>query len=144
MGVGAVMNAVVASRILFVVAALYDGLLGLAFLVASGAIFARFAVTPPNHVGYVQFPGALLIVFALMFAAIARSPKRNRGLIVYGILLKVSYSGVVFGHWLARGVPNMWKPFALADVLFIILFVLAYVGLAERPAAALADDQKAS
>ena len=79
---------------LFFVAALYDGLLGLAFLVAADRIFQWAQVTPPNHVGYVQFPGALLMIFGIMFAAIARRPRENRHLIPYGILLKVAYCGV--------------------------------------------------
>lgn len=112
--------------LLFVVAAIYDGLLGLAFLFAGGATFDWFGVPPPNHPGYVQFPAALLIVFALMFAAIAKDPARNRGLIPYGILLKVSYSGVVLFHWLATGVPDMWKPFAVCDLLFILAFAWAW------------------
>jgi hypothetical protein len=111
---------------LFAVAAVYDGLLGAAFLVACGRLFEWYAVTPPNHPGYVQFSAALLLVFAVMFAAIARQPVRNRGLIPYGILLKVSYCAVVFYHWFTTGIPNMWKPFAVVDFVFLILFVWAW------------------
>ena len=53
--------------VLFIVAAIYDGLLGAVFLFGSGVLFQWFGVTPPNHAGYVQFPAALLIVFAVMF-----------------------------------------------------------------------------
>ena len=53
---------------LFVIAAAYDGILGLAFLIAAPALFEWAGVTPPNHFGYVHFPAALLIIFALMFA----------------------------------------------------------------------------
>lgn len=114
---------------LFVVAALYDGLLGIAFLLGGDAMFNRFAVTPPNHPGYVQFPAALLIVFAIMFAAIAVSPTRNRNLIPYGILLKISYCGVVLFHWLTAGIPAMWKPFCIFDVVFLVLFAWAWTVL---------------
>jgi len=79
-----------------------------------------------NHFGYAQFPGALLIVFALMYLAIARRPVANRNLIPYGMLLKVSYCGVVFYHWLSAGIPGMWKPFAVIDLVFLILFAWAY------------------
>ena len=121
---------------LFLVAALYDGLLGLAFLVAAGWIFQYAQVEPPNHFGYVQFPGAILIIFGLMFAAIARRSRENRGLIPYGILLKVSYCGVAGYHWLTAGIPAMWKPFVVIDLIFLALFLLAYrsLGQAEREA----------
>ena len=115
--------------VLFVVAALYDGLLGAAFLFGSGAVFQWFGVTPPNHPGYVQFPAALLIVFAIMFMAIARNPAGNRNLIPYGILLKASYSGVVCFYWLTTGLPGMWKPFCIFDLIFLIAFAWAWAVL---------------
>jgi hypothetical protein len=114
---------------LFVIAALYDGLLGILFLFAGAAVFQWFQITPPNHFGYVQFPAALLIVFALMFLAIARDPPGNRKLIPYGMLLKVSYCSVVFFHWFTAGIPGMWKPFAVIDLVFLLLFAWAYVFL---------------
>jgi hypothetical protein len=112
--------------LLFAVAALYDGLLGLLFLAAGVRVFQWFDVTPPNHPGYVQFPAALLIVFALMFLAVARAPYANRRLIPYGMLLKASYCGVVFFHWCTAGLPYIWKPFAVADLVFLGLFAWAY------------------
>ena len=59
-------------RALFAIAALYDGLLGTLFVIAPSWVFTRYEVTPPNHLGYVQFPAALLIIFALMFLNIAQ------------------------------------------------------------------------
>ena len=121
----------VAVRVLFAVAALYDGLLGLTFLIAGESIFTRFDVTPPNHWGYIQFPALLLITFGLMFLQIATDPGRNRNLIPYGVALKVSYCAVVFYHWLGAGIPALWRPFAVADLVFAVLFVWAYLAIAE-------------
>ncbi len=112
---------------LFIGAALYDGVLGLWFLAAPQSPFKLFEVTPPNHVGYVQFPAAVLLVFALMFVNIARDPAANRGLIQYGILLKIAYCGVSGWHWLAAGIPAMWKPFTVIDLAMLVLFVWAYM-----------------
>lgn len=121
--------------LLFSIAALYDGVLGLAFLTAPAAVFSRFGMTPPNHPGYVQFPAALLIVFALIFLRIAVDPAGNRWLIPYGILLKLSYCGVVFYYWSAEGLPYIWKPFAVFDLVFLVLFVQAFLSLGARGAA---------
>ena len=115
--------------ILFVIAALYDGLLGFAFMFSGEALFERFQVTPPNHFGYVHFSAALLIVFALMYLAIAFNPQRNRNLIPYGMLLKVSYCSVVCYHWFTAGIPAMWKPFFFYDLIFLVLFAWAYVSI---------------
>ena len=77
-------------KVFYVVAGLYDGILGIAFLFSPAAIYAMYAVEPPNHMAYVQFPALLLIIFAAMFFRIARDPVKNRDLILYGCALKVS------------------------------------------------------
>lgn len=121
---------------LFGIAAAYDGILGVAFLVAAEPIFRRCDVAPPNHWGYIQFPALLLIVFAIMFVAVAANPGRNRNLIPYGMMLKASYCGVVAYWWASPGgVPGMWKPFAVLDFVFLVLFWIAwtYLGRGSRP-----------
>lgn len=115
---------------LFVVAAIYDGVLGILFLAAAPWLFAKLNVPPPNHLAYVQFPAALLIIFAIIFARIARDPVGNRGQIVYGILLKAAYCGLAFYYWAATDIPWVWKPFAIIDLAMGVLFVVAYFALA--------------
>jgi len=123
------MNRTSEVSLLFYLAALYDGVLGIAFLVAAPELFARFGIPPLAHFGYVQFAAALLVVFALMFVAIARDPRPNRNLVPYGMLLKLSYCAVVFYHWGAGGIADIWKPFAFADLAFLVLFAWAYARL---------------
>ena len=57
------MNLKTISRI-FYLAAGYDGLLGLIFVLAPYRLFSGAGIEPPNHIGYVQFPALLLLVFA--------------------------------------------------------------------------------
>ena len=121
---------------MFYVSALYDGVLGLAFLFAAPALFQWFNVPPPNHFGYVHFPGALLITFAILFLVVARNPVANRNLIPFGMLLKVSYCGTVFYHWFSAGIPDMWKPFAWADLIFLAAYAVAYVQLKPKESTA--------
>jgi hypothetical protein len=113
-------------RALFFLAGLYDVVLGVAFLAAGTAIFHHCHVSPPNHMGYVRFPALLIIIFGLMFFAVAFNPLANRNLIPYGILLKFSYSGIVFYYWSTSTIPAMWKPFAVIDLIMALLFVWAY------------------
>jgi len=115
--------------IFYYLSAAYDGILGIVFLFIPLSIYSWYGITPPNHVGYVHFPAALLIVFAIMFINIARKPLQNRNLIPYGILLKISYCSVVFGHWFATGIPDMWKSFAIFDIIFGIVFMWTYIHL---------------
>ena len=62
---------------------------------------------------------------------IARNPVGTRGLIVYGILLKVAYCAVAGGHWLTSGIPAMWKPLVIIDGVTALLFVWALLQLGQ-------------
>lgn len=119
-------------RVLFAVAGLYDGALGLVFLFAPTWLFSLSSVQPPNHSGYVQFPALLLLVFAVMFFRIAADPARRKELILYACGLKASYSGIVFFYQVTRGIPSMWLPWAWLDLAFLVLFVLAAFQLRSR------------
>ena len=113
-------------QILFLLAGVYELVLGIVFFLAPGWIFERYGVEPPNHFGYVQFPAMLLVLFGLMFLRIASDPLRYSELIVYGIGLKISYCAVAFGYQLTQGIPAMWIPWAWADLIFLALFSWAW------------------
>lgn len=113
-------------RPLYIISALYDGILGVLFLVFSLQLFKAVNVVPPNHIGYVQFPALLLIIFAVMFFNIARDPLGNKNLILYGILLKFSYCSVVLYYWMLGSIPSLWVPFAFLDLAFMIAFIFSY------------------
>ena len=117
---------------LFFVAALYDGILGFAFLVAPAGIFAMYGVEPPNHLAYVQFPALLLILFAIMFYRVAADPIGNRALILYGCGLKASYCMLVLVYELTSDIPSMWIPWAWADLAFLLLFALSWRTLSQH------------
>ena len=119
-----------AISVLYWLVALYDGILGAAFLLAPGEVYRMAGITPPNHWAYVQFPAALLVIFSLMFVAIARNPVPNRNLVIFGILLKVAYCSLAFWYWFADGIPTIWKPFAVIDLITALLFVWCYRALA--------------
>jgi hypothetical protein len=113
-------------KALFYLSAAYDGALGLLFIFAPALAFDYFHVALPNHFGYVQFPAALLLIFAVMFLEIARHPHESRNLIPYCILLKVAYCGVTGAYWFKDALPDMWKIFFVCDFIFAILYVCAY------------------
>jgi hypothetical protein len=118
---------------LFLFSGFYDGLVGLVFFVAGFQIFDFFYVTRPNHIGYLQFPALLLVIFGIMFLRIASDPVRFRELIWYGVGLKLAYSGLVFYYYFTTGIPFMWIPFAILDVVFLGLYLLSLSRL-RRPA----------
>lgn len=114
-------------KIIFLVAALYDGIIGITGILFPDLAFRIFEVTPPNHFGYVQFPAILLLIFAAMFYRVARDPISNRFIMVYGMALKTGYSGLIFYYALTTGIPGMWIPWAWADLVFLVLFIMSWV-----------------
>ena len=121
-------------KILFVVAGIYDLLLGFASVVAAPQIFRAAGVAPPNHWGYVYFPALLVIIFGVMFLRIAADPVRRIELIHYGMGLKAAYCGVVFWFEIIGSVPGLWIPFAWADFVFFVLFFWAWRSLTPKSA----------
>ena len=121
-------------RLLFAIVGVYDFVIGLAFLGFGPALFEATGVPAPNHWGYIQFASLMLVTFGAMFFAVAASPVANRNLIPFGMLLKLSYVGIVAYYWMATDLPFLFKPFAVVDALMFVLFVVAYRELArERP-----------
>jgi hypothetical protein len=116
-------------RLLFAIAGLYDLLIGLVFLGFGPQIFDSAKVPHPNHWAYIQFGSLLLVVFGIMFFAVAYAPQANRNLIPYGMLLKLSYTGLVVYYALIQDVPLLFKPFAVIDATMVVLFALAYLWL---------------
>src|ERR1017187_134388 len=91
-------------KLLFIVGVIYETLLGAAFLFFGAEVFQRAGVTPPNHMGYIQFPALLLILFGVMFLCIAGGPHRRYDWIPFGMGLKASYCGLVFWYQLHGGI----------------------------------------
>lgn len=111
---------------LFSIAGIYDGILGLSFLLIPRMVFDYFKVEYPNHFGYIHFPAMILLIFSIMFFNIVSNPIANKNLIFYSILFKVSYAAVVLAYWFGSSIPDMWKPFAICDLAFAVLFYYAY------------------
>jgi hypothetical protein len=111
------------------VAGIYDFVIGIAFLGFGRVLYDHFEVPHPNHWAYVRFAALLLMIFGLMFFAVAADPARNRNLIPYGMLLKLSYVAVAGYYWFRYDIPMLFKPFLVIDALMLVLFVMAYAAL---------------
>ena len=121
-------------KILFWISALYDFVIGAAFLFMGSTLFEQFEVPPPSHFGYIHFCCLMLMIFGCMFAMVAINPHTNRNLIPFGVLLKAAYVGVVGYYWFNGGVPWVFQPFLFIDAVMLIGFIWAYNTL--RPIAA--------
>jgi hypothetical protein len=114
----------------------YDGLLGVFFFFFGNSLYDIAGVTRPNHTAYIQFPALLLVIFGFQFLRIARDPAKYRELMWYGMGLKGAYSGVVLYHlWFGEGMPFMWIPFAIIDIIYLFLMFFSWKALGKATAA---------
>lgn len=119
-------------KLLYLIAGIYDIVLGAAYFVAHERLFALFGVPSAGHPSYVQFPALLLILFGLMFLQVSSDPHRYRMFIPYGIGLKAAFSGLAFWYQFTAGVSFMWIPMAVIDLLFLIAFVVAWFSVSRH------------
>ncbi len=122
------------TRRVFLASAVYDAVLGVAFLVAHAAIYDALGITQPNHPAYLRFPALLLILFAFGFTLVYLDPKRHEGILWMGIGLKAAYIAVVLWHRLGEiGLPDIYVPFAWIDLAFLAAFIAGARTVARLP-----------
>jgi hypothetical protein len=114
-----------AVKTLFLVAALYDLILGIVFGLFFKPIYSGFGVELPNHAGYIQLAAAYIFIFGIGFLWVSRNPQANASLISLGILMKLAFVIVTFGHLLFATIPVFYVPFAVLDLVFLALFIMA-------------------
>lgn len=121
------------TRILFISAACFNVLAGLPLLLALRPMAAllRLQITPTSTL-FIQLVMGLVIIFGWVYWMIACDPLRYRPYIVLGIILKVLFVSVVYGHWLAGNIPWPLPAVAAGDIVYALLFWRYYQG-AEQP-----------
>lgn len=111
-------------RNLFLVAALYDMILGGAFLVAGEQVLEAIGMALPPHVAYIQLAAVFVFLQGLGYWLVYRDPPANRGLVQLGIAFKASYAGLVAWYLAIGQMPNdFFIPWAIIDLLFLGGFV---------------------
>ncbi|MFH1134384.1 MAG: hypothetical protein V1735_07915 [Nanoarchaeota archaeon] len=110
-------------RGLFLVAAIYDLLLGLAFFLFYEPVYVFFHITVPPYPMYLQMAAAFVIAMGVGYYFIYRNLYRNIDLVKLGIVYKLVYSGLTSYFYFSNlaNVTFFW--FAIIDATFLALFV---------------------
>jgi hypothetical protein len=116
-------------RTIYLVGGIYDMVVAAVFGLFFKAIYNSFGVELPNHDGYVQIAAAYIFVFGVGYYLIYKNPLEGLGLVIIGILMKVGFCVVVFGHYLFGSIPAMYVPFGLIDLVFAVVFFFTYAPL---------------
>jgi hypothetical protein len=114
-------------RWFFLLAAVYDMALGLAFFFLWDPVFDWLGMTLPPHVSWIQLPAVFVFVQGLSYLIVARNPLANLGIVVVGIVYKASYAALAAYYLATDQIPAMFFAwFGLFDFLFFIGFVLFF------------------
>jgi len=110
-------------RTLFWMAAVYDIVLGITFLLFSEPVFAWIGIedTLPEYTSYISLIAAFLLVIGIAYVLLAVGDLyRNKDLITVGVLYKVAYFGVAFAYLIIGVYPHIlfFVVFGLADLVF--------------------------
>ncbi len=113
-------------RGLFMIAAVYDVLLGIAFTFFQARAFAALGIGEklPAFGGYLTLLGGFVLVTGIAYFLIARGDlRRNTDLILVGTLYKLAYSGTAFYYWSQGNLPHIAFAalFGVADAVFFVL-----------------------
>lgn len=121
-------------KTLFLIAALYDIILGLVFGLLYKTVYTTFETELPNHAGYIQLAAAYIFTFGIGFYLVYKDPVKNQAIITLGVLMKLLFVVVVFGHLLLDSVPAFYVPFAIIDILFLLLFLYSQSAIKQMTA----------
>ena len=120
-------------RTFFLIAALYDIILGAIFFVFGEQILDAIGMDLPPHIAYIQIAAVFIFVQGLSYAFVWRDPPNNLGLVQVGIIYKIAYIALAVYYLVLNDLPSVFFiPWAITDVLFLIGFVL-FLRAAARP-----------
>jgi len=112
-------------RAFFLVAALYDIILGAAFLIAGESILTAIGMTLPPHIAYIQLAAIFILVQGLSYWLVYRDPLGNLGIVRIGVVYKAAYAGLAAWYLILGTLPSVFFiPWAIIDLGFLVGFVL--------------------
>jgi hypothetical protein len=109
------------ARALFGVAAIFNAVVGVAMLLAYDAL-APWLGLPPQPTVWVHLVALVVLVFGYAYWRVAMDPRRFREYILLGIVGKLAFVAVIYGHFLAGDATTTLAALVTADLVFAALF----------------------
>ena len=112
-------------RTFFLVAAIYDIVLGVAFFVLYEPLFSALGIELPNNTSYIHLTAAFVFTQGLGYWFVYQDAPANLGIVKLGIVYKAIFSGLTL-YYLAIGelLHPVFLVFGVADLLFLVGFWL--------------------
>jgi hypothetical protein len=109
---------------LFLIAALYDFILGLIFFVFWRFIFDHILKIPyPNYPAFYQAAAAFIFTMGLGLYFVYRNLYRNIDIVKVAIVFKLFYSGLAFYYVIVENMSWIFSVFGILDLIFVVLFI---------------------
>ena len=111
-------------RNLFLIAALYDFILGFCFFAFWPFIFDHILKIPyPNYPAFYQAAAAFIFNMGIGFYFVYLNMYRNIDIVKVGIFFKLFYTGVAFYYVFVENMPWIFSVFGFLDLIFIVFFI---------------------
>ena len=111
---------------LYLVAALYDIILGFGFLLFYKTIYNVLGMNLPPNPAYLSLCAMLIGLYGILLFMIYQDPKSSRKMIIYSSLIKFGFVAVVLYYWFFVGLDYVDMPFRIlagVDLIFGLLFL---------------------
>lgn len=121
-------------RTFFLVAALYDIVLGVGFFFLFDPLFAMLGIALPNNTSYIHLTAGFVFVQGLGYWLVYQDAPANLGIVKLGIVYKSIFAGLGF-YYLAIGqlIHPVFLVFCVADLGFLAGFVVFLRRTREEP-----------
>ena len=111
------------ARPLFSVAALFNLVVGIPMLVAYPTVARLLQLEGPPTVWF-HIAAAVVVIFGFAYWSIARDPIKFRPYVMLGIVGKLAFVAIIYGHWLIVGdVSGRSAVLVTGDLIFALLFI---------------------
>ena len=123
-------------RSFFLVAALFDIILGIGFFFLYGPLFSVLGIELPNNTSYIHLTAGFVFVQGVGYWLVFQDAPANLGIVKLGIIYKAIFAGLGF-YYLAIGqlLHPVFLVFAVADLGFLVGFWQFLRRTTEEPAA---------
>jgi hypothetical protein len=110
------------ARPLFDIAALFNVSVGVPMLVAYPLVARLLQFEGPPTMWF-HIAAVAVVIFGYAYWCVARDPVRFRPYVMLGIIGKLAFVVVIYGHWIAGDASGRSAMLVTVDFVFALLFI---------------------
>lgn len=124
-------------KAVFAVAAIYDIVLGVAFILFYDPVLDALDITPPDNTSYIHLSAVFVLVQGISYVFAWWDLHGNIGIVRVGVIYKAAYFLVALYYLVTDDLLHwVFFAFGVADLVFMLLFLGALAALRSSRTAA--------